>query len=451
MDNMSPEDIDYIFKQGTSEHKFAFTEAAWNNMEAMLEKQDRKRLFIRYSLFGLLIFAIVSLGGAYFINSTNASDADSNIEIKEAPVSNPNIDNSEDATKIIASPAEISNPVENDNHIVAESNGNKLANQPNVNKLATQTNDNFESKIQANTQGVSIINSVDLDQKLKLDNTQSVPYSNDNQDINIYHEERINQQVASTTNSIERKLENATAIDIIPASSILPSNPINHLSFDEKKPIEPKVYKYRKPKNNRLAFSLVAGKEWSGVKNMTDAKEGFRLGAEIAYQFGNKLQIGTGFIFSKKHYETEGTNYTPQPQFRWVDGNAPETVNGTCDVFEIPLELTYFFKGNDKNSFYASAGLSTYIMNNEWYDFRWEDQAIMADPNVPKSSSNESLDRKCIHWFGIGNISFGYKKYISKNIAAQLGTYVQVPMTGIGMGSVDLFSTGVQMKISFVK
>ena len=440
---MSPEDIDYIFKKGTNQQKFPFKESDWDSMEARLDKQDRKRLFARYALLSLLFITIASIGGIYLQN-TNVNSTDSIKGINKEPVFKSNIENTKDTKRVIASSSKKSNTLNTDS---------KLLKPLDKNNLLTKSSDNLELTSSNQNQNRVTFNHINPDQKINVYNPQ--PAFNamgikNKLDNKTSHKIPSYAQSINTTNNEESKLENSNAINTIPNISLLPSNPITYLAFDEN-PIESKVYKFRKPKNNRFAFSIVAGKEWSGVGNMTDAKEGFRLGAEIAYQFGNKFQIGTGFIFSKKHYETVGTNYTPQPQFRWVDGNAPETVNGTCDVFEIPLELTYFFKGNDKNTFYASAGLSTYIMNNEWYDFRWEDQAIMADPTVPKSSSNQALDRKCIHWFGIGNLSFGYKKYLSKNIAAQLGTYVQVPITGIGMGNVDLFSTGVQMKISFAK
>ena len=456
MENLSEKDIDYIFQEGSKNHEFPFKNSAWENMEAMLDAQDKKRAKRRYALLAVLLISIVSIGAVYIgLNSNSASP--------EPSYKKDNIEPIAQTDRVIKQ-----EPSDFVDIQTSESHNSTLQNNTSNNNTSIPTNTEIKKAGYRVTQTrKSPTNTVFAQDNFNSSTTQSIKSTDNNLIVtseNSTHPDFQNKQSNFAVDKVDNSIANTGSLDKQPSLtterdnllkiehsiSLLPNTDISNVSYEEK-PIETELIDFKKPAINRFAFSLLAGKEWSAVGSMNQAKQGYRFGAEISYLFGNKFQIGSGFIFSRKRYETAGKNYTPQPQFRWVDGQAPEVVNGTCNVFEIPLELTYFFKGNDKNSFFVSAGASTYIMNNEWYDFRWDDQAIMADPNVPKSSSNDNLSRKCIHLFGIGNVSLGYKKYVTKNISAQLSTYVQLPLTGIGMGSVDLFSTGVQMKVSFIK
>ena len=90
-------------------------------------------------------------------------------------------------------------------------------------------------------------------------------------------------------------------------------------------------------------------------------------------------------------------------------------------------------------------------MNQEGYDLYFSDPDRQADPDVLKRISSDNEATKQQHYFGIGTLSFGYQKYINRNTSIQIEPYLQIPFTGIGLGQVDLISTGVQVKIAFRK
>ena len=448
MENLSEKDIDYIFQEGSRNHEFPFKSSAWENMEAMLDAEEKERSKRRYILVVVLLISIGSIGGFYFgSNKSKVSPTPKIEKNKTQQIAQQKIDTKLKSENIVnpkSSTSNISSTIKKDLRTNFENK--KLGHQSSTSKKLDVQNEVVQDKISENTNHSNTLKNQLIKPELILDvNIQSKTGIS-----SVNKKEYKNTDPSSSEGQITAPTNNEDSFNKDISSMSLPVSDISMISY-EKGPIETKIVNYKKSQNNRFAFSLLAGREWSAVGNMSKAKQGFRFGAEVSYLFGNRFQIGSGFIFSRKRYETEGSNYTPQPQFRWVDGEAPQVVNGTCNVFEIPLELTYFFNGNNTNSFFVSAGASTYVMNNEWYDFRWDDQAIMADPNVPKSSSSDNLNRKRTHLFGIGNVSLGYRKYVTKNISAQLSTYVQLPLTGIGMGSVNLFSTGVQMKVSFIK
>jgi len=73
MDNLSKEDIDYIFKKGIGEHEFPFKESAWDNMENMLDDQDKKRALYKWSALGLLLLSGLFVGAYFYFNTDTQS------------------------------------------------------------------------------------------------------------------------------------------------------------------------------------------------------------------------------------------------------------------------------------------------------------------------------------------------------------------------------------------
>ena len=89
-------------------------------------------------------------------------------------------------------------------------------------------------------------------------------------------------------------------------------------------------------------------------------------------------------------------------------------------------------------------------MDKEWHDFEFDDPDHQSNPDIPKFANSQDLD-KSIHYFGIATFSIGYHKRLNRNTSLQIAPYAQIPLTGIGMGRVDLMTAGLQMKISFSK
>jgi len=450
MGKISKEDIDYIFQKGTDRNEFPFKESSWDNMEAMLEADDKKRIYTRYLLIGLVLLSVSAIVYSVFNKENTVNKKEETIEIPIATIEKPV--STESQNTFIAESSVIENSInENSNSKI-----NKTLSESNNNLVDDASQDIIieDTKNKINSSTISHSNTLTN----KAQNNYTLPISqsynnnlttiSEENDLKNVQDKISSTDVVSTNNEIVNETNTVVRGDI-KINSLLPATPLNLLS-NSNQLVEHKPVDMIKLKKNRLSYNLILAQDWSSVGTMSNSKRGFRFGAELAYQFGEKFQVGAGFIVSRKQYETSGDNYTPQAQFRWVS-DAPQTVSGTCNIFEIPLETTYYFKGYDKNSFFITAGVSSYIMNSEWYDFVWEDQAIMADPNIAKSRSSAELDRKCLHLFGIGTVNAGYQKYLNKNIAVQIGPYIQLPFTGIGMGSVDLFSTGLQMKVAFAK
>ena len=208
---------------------------------------------------------------------------------------------------------------------------------------------------------------------------------------------------------------------------------------------------YNKNKSNRFTFGILSAYEYSFVEEVADRCRGYKLGIELAYQFNNNFQISSGISFSKKRYNTAGTNYKPIDAMgiQWK-GAPPEVVTGNCNMYEIPIEFTYYLKGYSKNGFFIGTGINSYFITNETYNFDFAPEFQALNKLSWSTEKNPQLGNNN-HLFGVVTAQFGYQHYVSKNIAFQVAPYLQIPTTGIGFGDVKLMSTGIQFKMSFAK
>jgi len=247
-------------------------------------------------------------------------------------------------------------------------------------------------------------------------------------------------------NVLVRNEDTESSLSISSSLPNLPLNPfINNSAIDFDSPKEQSF-----SNGNRISYRLMVGKEWSSVGAMAKITGGYKIGGEVAYQFNNKLQLSTGLGVSMKKYETEGVNTVGlQARIAWADDVPPETVYGKCTVIEIPLDFNFYFKDFRSNGFFVGGGLNSYLMASEWYDFKFDPQ--YASQNELFWTTQDKNMKMKNHLFSIVSAQFGYQHQISNKLAIQVAPYIQIPLTGIGMGDVDLVSTGVQIKLAFAK
>jgi hypothetical protein len=124
-------------------------------------------------------------------------------------------------------------------------------------------------------------------------------------------------------------------------------------------------------------------------------------------------------------------------------------MDGKGNVLQIPLEASYYFNGYENNSFFINAGISSYFFNSEWYGFKYDPEDLLINPNAIEEITMDDISRRNFHLAGVARISVGYQKTLSSNMGVELSPYLQIPLTGIGEGRVDLYTTGIQLAIKF--
>jgi hypothetical protein len=108
----------------------------------------------------------------------------------------------------------------------------------------------------------------------------------------------------------------------------------------------------------------VYGPDFSNVKFTDKDDVGLNVGVTIGYNFNRRLSVNTGFLYTKKNYTTSGENYKFPPGY-WAGGPNVKmhSVEASCYMFDIPLNLRYNVVAAKKYSIFASAGLSSYLMS----------------------------------------------------------------------------------------
>ena len=130
------------------------------------------------------------------------------------------------------------------------------------------------------------------------------------------------------------------------------------------------------------------------------------------------------------------------PAGSWVANYKLETVDGFCDMWEIPLLLRHTFDSKTKTSAFLSSGLSSYLMTRENYNYfyYYNGNPVRRNANYPNGKT---------HLFSILKISGGWIRNTGKNSSFIVEPFANVPLSGLGFGSVRLSSFGVNFSYQF--
>jgi len=194
---------------------------------------------------------------------------------------------------------------------------------------------------------------------------------------------------------------------------------------------------------NKLSFSVFAAPEWSSVGINGNRKRGYKFGGRIGYQIANKWELSTGLAISQKRFNGKGSEFTVSEG--WIDDIMPMTMDGKCNIIEIPLDVVYYHSGVGNTGFVASAGLRSFMLHSEWYGFEYN-RFYDDMPNLLRDKTMENANK---NWLGSLELSVGYSQRISKSLSLQISPYLQLPVTGFGDGKINLYSGGIQFAARF--
>jgi hypothetical protein len=192
-------------------------------------------------------------------------------------------------------------------------------------------------------------------------------------------------------------------------------------------------------KEKGIYLSILAGPDLSTVKFQQVKRTGYSIGLLAGYRFNRHISIETGLFWDKKQYYSEGE------YFNTSKTDIPGTVKikdleGNCNMFEIPVSFRYDFAFGRKGRFFSTAGLNSYIMKKENYDYTTEDYPGWSRKVTYNNSSN--------NLFSILQLSGGYEYGLGKTIRMRVEPYLNIPLKGVGIGSMPLSSAGIHLGIT---
>jgi hypothetical protein len=196
------------------------------------------------------------------------------------------------------------------------------------------------------------------------------------------------------------------------------------------------------PHKHSIYVGILGAPDLSTIDFQAVKAVGTTYGILAGYTINSKFSLETGVYLDKKKYYTDGqyfnTEKVPALQNPYYD---LKSVNGDCNMVEIPLNLRYNLFSGKQLTLFATAGLSTYLMSKEWYAYQISSSYGMMNKAFTYTNPYHYL-------FSIVNLSFGYEQKLGKIGNLRIEPYLRIPLSGIGTGSLSILSAGLNLGIT---
>lgn len=192
---------------------------------------------------------------------------------------------------------------------------------------------------------------------------------------------------------------------------------------------------------NRWTIGLYSGTDISRINGTANNKMGYVIGSMLSYDLTKRFTVSAGFLFTQKFYSAKPSDYNPPPHHisRYLN---LVSLDGNCEMWEIPLNLRYNVIKRPRSSWFVNAGSSSYIMRKQFYDYEHIDQGVLAKRSWKTASQQND-------WFKILNLSVGFEKSISRSLSVQAEPYARIPLSGVGYGKMDISTYGMLVGIKY--
>lgn len=189
-----------------------------------------------------------------------------------------------------------------------------------------------------------------------------------------------------------------------------------------------------------MSLSLSAGPEFNSSGSLIGGKKGFSAGVGIGIGIAKRVTLQTGLRYSAKSYAADRYEYKFGSDR--IQSLISE-VDASCAVLEIPIQASYTLFENSNKSIDINAGMSSYFMLKEDYNFRYTAASGYGDRLRQFRNRNQ-------HYFGVVDLSATYYIKLKKEkLRLGLEPYVKIPVTGVGEGRVNLKSNGLSIKLRY--
>jgi hypothetical protein len=191
-------------------------------------------------------------------------------------------------------------------------------------------------------------------------------------------------------------------------------------------------------KSKGLYYGLLGGFSFAEVEGQGIKRAGYTAGIAVGYHFNYRLALETGVLFSKRHYYSDGKYFKTS---KMPPGMDVIYLEGSSSVFEFPLKLRYNLLPGNKAQFYTSAGISSSILVNETNDY------LLLVNGSPQPMLNNY--KNTYGYIGSTiDVSITYERKIGRYSTFRIEPYLKIPIRGIGVGSMPVMSTGLQVGVT---
>ncbi|MEO1257323.1 MAG: porin family protein [Bacteroidota bacterium] len=442
MPELSPNEMDKLFQEGSEQYDFEYQPAAWEQMDALLDQQERRRRGWWWFWGGLSAVLLIAAVSVFHFSKNENADSSQKSDLTEA-ISNTN-SNSNSNSKLTN---EATGPSTENNNTANKESGETAQQETALPARLDTAHDRDASPQQPST-----TENIPLNERTKKTASSSLPVVKS--DLQDQQHELLMMDSSSSTNHEPATEPGQPATSEGSAGRLLdllpPLPPLSiRLSVNETIPKlevpiplppannDPKPL----PAKQSWQIGLLIGPEFNSVGQGDYSELNWKFGLHAEYRFANRWAVRTGLYFIDMWYDAGQGEYVPEAGF-WDAGIPPNSTRGQCDMLEIPLHFSYHLSGFQNNGFYATAGVASYLILEEHYWYQYDNPT----PDAVKYWGTQKDER---NWLNIGHFSAGYNYYFSNKWSLQAGPYMQLPLKGVGHGAVDIYSLGLNAVVNF--
>ncbi len=209
-------------------------------------------------------------------------------------------------------------------------------------------------------------------------------------------------------------------------------------------PLPPLLPASEEPASNtdrELYLSLLAGGQLTSVGFHDFAQLNAQFGLELEYRLGTRLGLSIGGQYLRLDYRAGEGAYRPPKGF-WTRKIAPQSTFGHCKVLEIPLNVNYHWQLNSGAAMRFSAGASSLMVFQQRYYYQYD---LPDDDLIRKWKSKQFKS----YWFSLATLSVGYELPLTAKTKLTVAPYLQLPLSGVGHGNVRLYAAGIAARFGW--
>jgi len=425
---MSEKQFDHIenrIREAAENSEPAFDEYAWAKMEARLDEEDNRKHRLLLWVLALGLFFIVGGSGIYtFVHNKPAETLKAQqIDKKITEEKSTQPENITAVTQMKIKP--VIDATQKINNVKEGVSGiDKTSKQVSADiDVTTGSANHHAKKIQKTKKGKLSSNS---NAGIAADGDESANGADKDKPISEVKpgDKKPGNTVAVTLNDTQVKKDSSTN-DI---AKKLPDNNITK--------------KAKELKSSRFYLMAAIGADAPNVKLLSFKNNQItpKYGVGIGYQVNRKISLQTGFYASTKKYIAGPNDYNSK-YGSYMSMVQMVKVDASCLVYDIPITIRYNVLQRPTTVYYATAGISSYIMKNEDYTYYY------IRYNMPHEASKTYTGNKNL--FAVFNLSAGIEKKLSPYFYIQAEPSVGIPLSGVGDGSVKLYSAALQVALKY--
>lgn len=408
--------MEQLFRKAAGKQEFEYNDAAWQQMEQLLDARRRRRriFFWWWRGTGMLLFVAMLGLGIYHFAGEGTSDVPhktQGVSIPAAPyvpeepptsLGQNNTTNESEALQDARNHRQVA-PVSTDEEMVSQFRVSAISGMPGA---ASLTQQGLASGYLAP----------------ELDKRVSEPDALDQQ-------------------------SNAASEKVLLSGVLIPHLPMKALEIEASLPeLNPEFPPHagRNAVHDAVSgfyLALAAGGELNsiGPDDFSSLNAWFGLGLE--YRINPKWGVASGINYMRLDYRAGEGEYLPPKGF-WTRKIAPQSTIGHCNILELPLRLYYHTELESGAGFSLSAGLSSLLIFRQRYYYQYD----LADDDLIRKWKSNQLKT---YWLSLGSLSVGYDLPLNSKTRLEIAPYLQLPITGIGHGNVQLYGAGIAARLGW--